>query len=88
MRLNAKAQDWDGARALCLQAKENPESEAELQCVRRALPRIHRQLEISIETEPKPAIPEFETVLEGMPSATRADAVTPVGVPFLHAFPI
>lgn len=64
IRLKAKAQDWEGARALCLLANENPESEAELQHVRRALPRIHRKLKMPFEPAPKPAISEFEIVLE------------------------
>ena len=35
IRLKAKARDWEGARALCMLAKASPESEAELQQVRR-----------------------------------------------------
>jgi hypothetical protein len=65
IRLKAKAKDWEGARALCSLAKENAESEAELQHVRRALPRIHRKLGIRVEEEPKRAIPEFEIVFAG-----------------------
>jgi hypothetical protein len=65
IRLKAKAQDWEGARALCALAKENPESEAELQHLRRVLPRIHRKLKIACEAERSAAvIPEFEIVLD------------------------
>ena len=77
IRLKAKAQDWEGARALCLLARENAESEAELQHVRRVLPRVYRKLKIECEAERSaPVIPEFEIVLEGMRgSALRVDAV-------------
>jgi VRR-NUC domain/Fanconi anemia-associated nuclease SAP domain len=77
IRLKAKARDWEGARALCLLARENAESEAELQHVRRVLPRIHRKLKIECEAERSaPVIPEFEIVLEGTrSSALRVDAV-------------
>ena len=74
IRLKAKARDWEGARALCALARENPESEAELQHVRRVLPRVHRKLKIECEAERSaPVIPEFEIVLEG--SAVRAALV-------------
>ena len=70
IRLKAKAQDWEGARALCLLANENPESEAELQHVRRALPRIHRKLKLDLESNlVPPVIPEVEIVLSGAPRA-------------------
>ena len=70
IRLKAKAQDWEGARALCLLANENPESEAELQHVWRALPRIHRKLKIDLESIlVAPMIPEVEIVLSGAPRA-------------------
>ena len=73
IRLKAKAQDWEEARALCLFANENPESEAELQHVRRALPRIHHKLKIDFESNlAAPVIPEVEIVLSG---AARAGAV-------------
>jgi hypothetical protein len=72
IRLRAKAQDWEGARALCLLAKENPESEAEMQHVRRVLPRIYRKLKTECQAEkPSPGIPGFEVVFDG----TRAGAV-------------
>jgi hypothetical protein len=68
IRLKAKAQDWEGARALCLLAKENPESEAELQHVRRVLPRIYRKLKTECQAEkPSPDIPGFEVVFDGTP---------------------
>jgi len=38
IRLKARAHDWKATRALCLRAQELPESEAELQYLRRALP--------------------------------------------------
>jgi VRR-NUC domain/Fanconi anemia-associated nuclease SAP domain len=68
IRLKAKAQDWEGARALCLLAKESPEGEAEMQHVRRILPRIHRKLKIGCDAEYMgQVIPEFEIVLPGAP---------------------
>jgi hypothetical protein len=68
IRLKCKAHDWEGARFLSARANENPESAAELQQVRRLLPRIDRKLKI----EPKPlgstaVIREFEIVLDGVP---------------------
>jgi Fanconi-associated nuclease 1-like protein/VRR-NUC domain-containing protein/Fanconi anemia protein nuclease-like protein len=70
IRLKAKAQDWEGARALCALAKENPESEAELQHVRRALPRIYRKLKAECQAEKRlPDIPGFEIVFHGTPRA-------------------
>ena len=77
IRLKTKAHDWEGARAVCALARENPESEAELQQVQRVLPRIHRKLNIECEVERSaPVIPEFEIVLEGSPEgAIRAAPV-------------
>lgn len=70
IRLKSRAQDWDGARTLCALAKENPESEAELQFVRRSLPRAMRKLKIAYAPEVAPAeIDEFEIVFEGPPRA-------------------
>jgi FAN1, HTH domain/VRR-NUC domain/Fanconi anemia-associated nuclease SAP domain len=66
IRLKAKAQDWGGARTLCVFAKANPESEAELQHVRRVLPRVHRKLKIECAAEHSALVtPEFEVILEG-----------------------
>jgi hypothetical protein len=66
IRLRAKAQDWEGAQALCALAQGNPESEAELQHVRRVLPRIHRKLKTECQVEkPPPDIPGFEIILDG-----------------------
>jgi hypothetical protein len=77
IRLKAKAKDWEGARALCALAKDNPESEAELQHVRRVLPRIYRKLKIECQPEKtSPDIPGFAIVLEPSRSgAPRAGAV-------------
>jgi hypothetical protein len=70
IRLKAKAQDWEGARTLCVLAKDNPESEAELQHVRRVMPRIHRKLKVACEADHLPlTIPEFEIVFDGTPRA-------------------
>src|SRR6202453_1630743 len=49
IRLKVKARDWEGARAWCALARENPESEAELQHVRRVVPRIYRKLNLAVE---------------------------------------
>ncbi len=66
IRLTVKARDWEGARALCVLAKANPESEAELQQVRRVLPRMHRKLKTDFEADAaSPVIPEFAIILEG-----------------------
>jgi hypothetical protein len=68
IRLHCKTKDWESAKVLCALAKENPESEAELQHLRRVLPRIYRKLKAEWQTEdPPPAIPEFEIVLSGAP---------------------
>jgi VRR-NUC domain/Fanconi anemia-associated nuclease SAP domain len=70
IRLKSKARDWEDVRALCLLAKENPESAAELQFVRRVLPRVNRKLKLSGETiEASQKLEEFEIVLEGPPRA-------------------
>jgi hypothetical protein len=66
MRLRSRAGDWQGARLLCLKAGANPESEAELQQVRRILPRAMRKLGLDADTVySSPAIPEFELVFDG-----------------------
>ncbi len=70
IRLTIRAREWLAARELCLGASELPESEAELQYVRRVLPRANRALGMGCSAEPPPAeIPEFELVLESMPDA-------------------
>ena len=74
IRLKARARDWEGARALCALAQENPESGAELQHVRRMLPRIRRKLKAGLEAgleaghSPQP-IPQFEIELDAPPGA-------------------
>jgi len=66
IRLKCRAKDWEGARRLSLLAKENPESAAELQHVRRVMPRVNRKLKIACEpVQTAPAIPEFELIFEG-----------------------
>jgi hypothetical protein len=66
IRLTSRAHDWPAARSLCLLAQQNPESEAQLQHIRRLLPRANRKLGIpgDIDDAP-PVIPEFEILLEG-----------------------
>ena len=44
VRLLERAQEWRAAQALCLAVRENPQSEAERQQVRRVLPRLNRKL--------------------------------------------
>ena len=76
IRLKAKALDWEGARALCALVQEDPESEAELQYVRRVLPRVHRKLASPFVAEVALAIPEFEIVCDSLaeaPSPGRAE---------------
>jgi hypothetical protein len=67
IRLNARAHDWQATRALCLRAQQLPESEAELQYLRRILPRANRRLGIADAAgDPAPTIPRFEVALEGV----------------------
>lgn len=74
IRLKVKARDWEGARALCTLARNNPESEAELQHVRRVRPRIHRKLGIPHEAEHAvPEIPEFEIVFDETPGSASVE---------------
>ena len=67
IRLQVKLKDWDAARALCGSALDEPESAAELQAVRRVMPRLHRQMKVPCAIETAPVIPEFEIVLERKP---------------------
>jgi hypothetical protein len=70
IRLKARAQDWEGARTLCVLAMENPESEAELQAVQRILPRAMSKLKIAYEPKVASAeIEEFDIVFKGPPRA-------------------
>jgi hypothetical protein len=70
IRLKARARDWEATRALCLQAQLKPESEAELQYLRRVLPRVNRRLGIAdAVADAAPPIPQFEVAL---PRAARA----------------
>jgi hypothetical protein len=72
IRLKARAHEWEATRALCLRAQELPESEAELQYLRRALPLANRKLGIpDAAGDPAPPIPRFEVALEDVP-VTRA----------------
>jgi hypothetical protein len=85
MRLKIKAKDWEGARSLSVLAKENPESEAELQYLRRALPRIHKKLAITDDAiEARAAIiEEFEIVLESTRSGERSGTAPGGAVEYL-----
>jgi hypothetical protein len=75
IRLKSRAHDWEATRALCLLAKAKPESEAELQYVRRVLPRANRKLGMRCDSDyAAPAIPEFELILDdGTPGATAIE---------------
>jgi hypothetical protein len=69
IRLKSRARDWEAARALCLAAQKSPESEAELQYIRRILPRAHRKLGIACDAGyAPPVIPEFEILLDAAPA--------------------
>src|SRR5450631_2063145 len=84
IRLKCKAHDFEGARELCFLARENPESEAELQHIRRALPRVNRKLKIPCEADHSPpAIPEFEIVFDPSRSSTRSGTPSAVPVEYL-----
>jgi VRR-NUC domain/Fanconi anemia-associated nuclease SAP domain len=64
IRLTSRARDWHRAHALCLIAQAQPESEAELQHVRRTLPRLQKKLGLAAESDfLRPLIPEFHLVL-------------------------
>jgi hypothetical protein len=74
IRLKSRAHDWEATRALCLLAKAKPESEAELQYVRRVLPRANRKLGVRCGSDySPPAIPEFELILDGAPGAVAVE---------------
>ena len=74
IRLTSRAHDWEATRALCLGAQQNPASEAELQYVRRVLPRANRKLRISTDTEDAPpVIPQFEVILEATPGVSAVE---------------
>jgi hypothetical protein len=74
-RLCCQAKDWEGARSLCLMARENPEGEAELQYVRRALPRISKKLGVPCDVVEAPAIVEFELPLARTPGCAAVEYV-------------
>ncbi len=64
--LLSRIRDWEGSRALCAEAMENPESEAELQRVQRVMPRVYLKLGLpAVPADAAPVIPKFEIVLEG-----------------------
>jgi hypothetical protein len=68
MRLKCQAKDWEGARALCLLALEQPESEAESQYLRRVLPRINKKLGVACDgAQAPPAIQDFTISLVKTP---------------------
>jgi len=70
IRLKARARDWEATRALCLDAQKLPESEAELQYLRRVLPRASRQLGIAdAAVDTAPTIPRFDLALEDVRGA-------------------
>jgi hypothetical protein len=74
IRLKSRAHDWEATRALCLLATAQPESEAELQYVRRVLPRANRKLGMRCDGDyAPPTIPEFELILDGAPSAAAVE---------------
>ena len=64
--LMSRTRNWEGTRALCIEARENPESEAELQRVHRVMPRVYLKLGLPpVPEDAAPVIPKFEIVLEG-----------------------
>lgn len=72
--LKLRVRDWEETRALCLLAKAKPESEAELQYVRRVLPRANRRLGMHCDGDyAPPAIPEFRLILDGAPGAVAVE---------------
>jgi hypothetical protein len=74
IRLKLRARDWRGAHELSVRAQAHPESEAELQYVRRVLPRVERKLGIDAIVEPASTeISEFELVLDSLPAAQAVE---------------
>ena len=87
MRLHGRRHAWAAAHALCLEATRLPESEAEMQLVRRLLPRATRQLGLEGDCAlglsdggsavsgsapaPAPIIPQFEVVFDGVAESAR-----------------
>jgi len=72
IRVYERGRQWEAARALCLIAQEMPEDEAELQQLRRLLPRLNRRLGMSRGSAPLASkIPSFELVLDA-PADNRA----------------
>jgi hypothetical protein len=70
IRIQIRARDWEGARTLCVTAKQNLESEAELQYVRRVLPQVMRKLKTTYDPDkPSPPVPKFEVELRRAPGA-------------------
>jgi hypothetical protein len=65
VRLLERRQDWEAARELCLVAASSPESEAERQLIRRALPRLNRKFGIA-EHSPRetPQVAAFDLQLD------------------------
>lgn len=65
IRLLERLGRWQSARDLCLAARENPESEAERQQLRRLLPRLNRKLGVAGRNEREPAaVDTFEVALD------------------------
>lgn len=68
IRLHERARRWETARALCLTAQETPADEAQMQQLRRLLPRLNRRLGLPGDPAPCAAsIPSFELLLEAPP---------------------
>ena len=69
VRLLERLHEWQEARNLCLAARENPESEAERQQVRRVLPGLNRKLGMAGEKNLKvPGVANFEILLAELPN--------------------
>ena len=72
IRLLERACEWQSAEALCLTARQNPESETERQQLSRLLPRLNRKLGASPRALNAPQkVVEFELVM-GRPADGRA----------------
>jgi hypothetical protein len=65
IRLHERARRWETARALCLIAQEAPADEAQMQQLRRLLPRLNRRLGLHGDPAPCAAsIPSFDLLLD------------------------
>jgi VRR-NUC domain len=65
IRLHARAQQWASVHAMCLSVQDSPKCEAEIQFIRRVLPRACRKLDLAYAQDRAPrTIPQFDLTLD------------------------